>query len=297
MVKNSGDFSQRHPFLFGFALLAAVVVFMIGAMIAVRFWFLGGDSGMTGQRYGLLRVEGPIINAESVVEFITSLREDPDVPGVLIRVDSPGGVVGPSQEIYAAVKQTAAVKPVVVSMGSVAASGGYYVACPAQTIVANPGTLTGSIGVIMTLGKWKELMDKIGLSFEAVTSGEFKDAGTPYRELTAEERLYFQNLVDDLHDQFVTDVAEGRAMDPKTIRALADGRIYTGRQAKENGLVDALGGFETAKDMLREKTGKGDLPFDEGPEEEKGLLDMLIGVISHIDPGKAAGPRFEYTLR
>ncbi|TVM15542.1 signal peptide peptidase SppA [Oceanidesulfovibrio indonesiensis] len=297
MVKNSGDFSQRHPFLFGFAVLAAVVVFMIGAMAAVRFLFLGGEGGMTGKRYGLVRIEGPIIDAEPVVEFITGLRDDSDVAGVLIRVDSPGGVVGPAQEIHAAVKETAAVKPVVVSMGSVAASGGYYVACPAHKIVANPGTLTGSIGVIMTMGKWKELMDRIGLTFEAITSGEMKDAGSPYRELTPKERLYFQNLVDDLHDQFVTDVADGRSMDIRKVRELADGRIYTGRQARESGLVDEMGGFEVAKDMLRAMTGKGNLPFDEGPVKDRGLLDMLIGVVSHIDPGKATGPRFEYTVR
>ncbi|WP_235896504.1 signal peptide peptidase SppA [Oceanidesulfovibrio marinus] len=297
-MTSSGDFSQRHPFLFGFALLAAVVVFMVGATAAVRLWILNGDGGMSGERYGLVRVEGEIGDSESVVDFLDTLREDSDVPGVLIRIDSPGGVVGPAQEIYAAVKKLAAVKPVVVSMGSLAASGGYYVACPAETIVANPGTLTGSIGVIMSLGSWQDLMGKIGYTYEAITSGEMKDAGSPYRELTPKERAYFQSLVDDLFSQFVEDVAEGRHMDEAKVRELADGRVYSGRQAKKLGLVDQLGGFEDAKDVLRKKTGKGDLPFDEGPVEEESLLDRVIGsVVSHVDGARTQGPRFEYSLR
>ncbi|TVM36104.1 signal peptide peptidase SppA [Oceanidesulfovibrio marinus] len=271
---------------------------MVGATAAVRLWILNGDGGMSGERYGLVRVEGEIGDSESVVDFLDTLREDSDVPGVLIRIDSPGGVVGPAQEIYAAVKKLAAVKPVVVSMGSLAASGGYYVACPAETIVANPGTLTGSIGVIMSLGSWQDLMGKIGYTYEAITSGEMKDAGSPYRELTPKERAYFQSLVDDLFSQFVEDVAEGRHMDEAKVRELADGRVYSGRQAKKLGLVDQLGGFEDAKDVLRKKTGKGDLPFDEGPVEEESLLDRVIGsVVSHVDGARTQGPRFEYSLR
>ncbi len=293
---NRPDFSQRQPFLFGLAMLVAAVVIMMMAAAAFRHLFIT-SSTPSGARYGLVQVDGAIMDPAPVVEFLHTLRTNEDVLGVVVRVNSPGGVVGPSQEIHDAVRKTAQVKPVVVSMGAVAASGGYYVACPADEIFANPGTLTGSIGVIITLSTWKELLSDIGVSISAVTSGDLKDAGSPYKELSPKERAYFQQLVNDMNEQFVEAVAEGRDMPLADVRALATGQVYTGRMALEKGLVDQLGGLEDAKDRLRELTGGGDLQYVTGPKEDASLLEILTGAaaaLQRFQAQSAPGPRFEY---
>jgi len=165
---------------------------------------------------------------------------------VVLRIDSPGGAVAPSQEIYDEVGRVRERKPVIASLGSVAASGGYYVASAANKILADPGTITGSIGAIMTVPYYAPLADKIGISEETVKSGRYKDTGHPLRKLTPDERTLLQNMVDDVLGQFVEAVAHGRNMTPLQVRALADGRIYSGTQALAAGLVDQLGGLESA---------------------------------------------------
>lgn len=273
--KNS--FSQRHPFIFGVGILVAAVVLVMGATAALRHYLFEGDL-VTGDRLGVVRVEGVILDSRRITDWMKRLREDDEVLGVLLRINSPGGAVAPSQEIFTGVKRLAAVKPVVASMSSLGASGGYYVAAAAHKIVANPATITGSIGVKMELSNVEELMQKIGVSHESLVSGEMKDAGSPFKPLTPEEREHLKSVVMDLHEQFVTDVAEGRKMERAKVAELADGRIFTGKTALDNGLVDELGDLERSFDLLKEMCKvKGKIPVVEGPKEEKTLLRELLG--------------------
>jgi protease-4 len=206
-----------------------------------------GEVSLGGNRVALVEVQGVILSADEVVRELEEHLEDPSIRAVVVRVESPGGVVGPSQEIHDAVARVRAKgKPVVVSMGAIAASGGYYLAAPADHIVASPGTLTGSIGVLMQLAEIEGLLKKVGVNLEVIKAGRHKDVGNFARAMTPEERAILQGLLDDMYDQFVTAVAEGRRLDRATVLALADGRIYTGRRAKELGLVDSLGGLEDA---------------------------------------------------
>src|SRR5439155_231782 len=183
-----------------------------------------------------------ISDAADTVEALDRLRQHDATVGVVLRVDSPGGAVAPSQEMYDAVWRLRARKPVVASLGNVAASGGYYVASAADVVVADPGTLTGSIGAIMEVHNVASLAEKLGVSETVVKSGRFKDVGQPLRPMTEEERVLLQRMVDDVLGQFVDAVARGRGMEAGRVRALADGRLYSGAQAREVGLVDELGG-------------------------------------------------------
>lgn len=276
------SFSQRHPFLFGFSLILAAMILLFGLMAAVRLLLFDGEETknlFSDKFFGLVHVEGVIFDSQPVIEFIDELEENPKVKGVILRIESPGGGVSASQEIFRAIKKLNEKKPVVASMGSVAASGGYYVAAPAKAILANPGTITGSIGVRMELTNLMGLMDTLGVAHESIVSGKLKDAGSPYRELTQEERAYFQGVVADLFDQFVTDVAEGRKLSPEKVKEIADGRVLTGRQAQVEGLVDGLGGLDDAKNLLKKFTGvpdDTDVPLIEGPVEEEAVWEELL---------------------
>lgn len=282
---TKASFSQRHPILFGFMLLAAAMALFGGAMAAFHLLPAGE---FAGARLGVVRVEGLIVGSEDLVGWIGELERDDSVKGVLLRIDSPGGVVAPSQEVYAAVRRLAERKPVIASMGAVAASGGYYVAAAAQEIVANPSTLTGSIGVRMELLNIRALAEKVGLSQTLITSGEMKGAGTPFREMSPREREYLTAVVMDMHDQFVNDIAQARGMEREQVAALADGRAFTGRQAQGLGLVDHLGGMEEAMDLLRERCGLiGETPVLEGPVEEKSLLLRVLSA-AIIEPASEA---------
>lgn len=222
---------------------------------------LSGTPGNIGGGYGpavaIVHVEGVIVSGDSepfnagtvaasrtVIEHIESAAANKDVKAIVLMVDSPGGSAYAADEIYHALKKVN--KPIVVLMGSTAASGGYYVSMAADWIIANPNTLTGSIGVISEYPDASELMDKIGVKFTVITSGERKDIGSPYRTMTAEERAYLQKLVDEVYDGFVEIVAEGRKMTPEQVRPLADGSVYTGRQALKLSLIDQLGYREDA---------------------------------------------------
>jgi protease-4 len=214
------------------------------------------SGGLSLKHIGLVRVQGTIIDSDEYVRQLRSLRLDKSIAGVILRIDSPGGAVAPSQEIYAEVmKYRTEGKPLVVSMGSVAASGGYYIASPAQRIFADPGTLTGSIGVIFTLPLYQELSKKIGIEFRVFKAGALKDVGSPYRAMTEAEKKFIDELLLDTHEQFIADVAKGRKMNKDTLALIADGRVLSGRQALKAGLVDSLGGYEDAVDWLRERTG------------------------------------------
>lgn len=270
-------FSEQHPLLFGILLIILAVALFTGAMAFFRG--LGNkNSTLTGDKIGLCKIEGMITDAHEVVAFLQELRTDESVKGVLLRIDSPGGSVAPSQELYQAVQELAKVKPVVVSMGTVAASGGYYAAAPATLIVANPGSITGSIGVRAEYVNIQGLLDKLGLKSDLLVTGKLKGAGSPTQPLTKEQRAYLMALILDLHQQFVSDIAAARGMDEAAVAKLADGRAMTGRQALDLKLVDKLGGQELAMATLRDMVkADANIPVLEGPEKKLPLLPRLLG--------------------
>ncbi len=228
-----------------------------GLALALALVSLGGPAeGVAGgERVGVVEVRGFIADPRPAVDALRAFREDPEVKAVVLRVETPGGGVSPSQEIHDEVRRTVAEKPVVASFGALAASGGYYLSAPATRIYANPGTATGSIGVILQFQEIHLLFDRFGLRGRVVKSGPLKDAGSPLREMTEEDRAAFQSLIDDLFAQFVEAVAEGRGLERAAVLALADGRVYSGRQAKELKLVDELGGFWDAVGAAWELAG------------------------------------------
>jgi protease-4 len=206
-----------------------------------------------------------------------AFRKNDRIKAIVLRIDSPGGVVGPSQEIYEAVKKVNAVKKVVVSMGSVAASGGYYIAAPATLIFANPGTITGSIGVLMKLSNLEGLMGKIGMKSFTLKTGQFKDSGSPFRTMTRAERAVLQGVIDSTHQQFVRAVAAGRKLPVARVAALADGRILSGEQAKDLQLVDRLGTLQDAIEEAGRLGGIAGEPDVIHPPKKKGkMLDLLM---------------------
>lgn len=273
----SGHDMSKHRYLVPLLVVGGIFSAFTLLFLGIAAFF-GTPSSLThGERVGVIEIVGPIVSSQRTVQSIVDFRQNDSIKGVILRVDSPGGGVGPSQEIYTEVKRLAAIKPVVVSMGAIAASGGYYVALPAQKIMANPGTLTGSIGVIMGFTNYQELLEKIGLKSDVVKSGEHKDIGSPVRPMTGEDREILQNLIDDVHRQFVEHVAEGRALEYAQAAQLADGRIYTGRQAKDLGLIDELGNFRDAVSLvasLASIEGEPDLVYP--PEPKIGFVDYFM---------------------
>jgi len=253
-----------------FSILAVVVMLSLLGAIAERI------AGVAKPQIGLLRIEGVIESSESYLKLLKELEEKPQVRAIVLRVDSPGGVVGACQEIYEKVKSVAKKKPVVVSMGSVAASGGLYVSLPATKVVANPGTITGSIGVIIQSYNLKELADKIGIKVITVKSGKFKDILNPFKEPDPESVKILQELIDDSYSQFVGAVSESRKIPIEKVKEFADGRIFTGRQAKELGLVDELGGLDRAIEIAKRLCRCPEAEVYEA-KEDVGILDRLLG--------------------
>jgi protease-4 len=226
-------------------------------------------------RVALIRVEGAIIDSTSPIDEIREYVKDSSIKAIILRVNSPGGAVAPSQEIYEEVKKAVEKKPVVVSMGAVAASGGYYISAPATKILANPGTLTGSIGVIMEIPNLSGLMEKIGVKAEVIKSGKHKDIASAFRGIGKEEREILQGVMDDVHEQFMTAVSEGREMEMEDVRNIADGRVFSGQQALEVGLVDELGNLEDAIDTAAELGGIKGEPKVVSKREKPGILELL----------------------
>lgn len=226
----------------------------------------------------IVEIQGMITGSRVTVRQLRDFQHNPKVKGIILRINSPGGGVGPSQEIYNAVTRIREEgrKKIFASLGSVAASGGYYIASAADTIFANPGTLTGSIGVIMAFSNIQDLIEKIGIRPEVIKSGAFKDVGSPVRPISSEERKLLQNLVDDVHQQFVEDVAKGRNLPIQDVQRLADGRVYTGRQAYELKMVDHLGGLQDAIDLLATQAGIEGTPQIVQEEEKMPFLDWLL---------------------
>lgn len=233
--------------------------------------------GFGGDRIGVVKIEGTIVESEPIIDKIIKFRKSGRIKAIILRINSPGGMVVPSQEIYQEVKKTCREKKVVVSMESIAASGGYYIACTADKIVANPGTLVGSIGVILQIENIEELLSKIGLKREIVKSGEYKDIGSMTRPMTEEEEAILQGFSDNIYYQFVDAVAEGRGMKREEVLKLADGRIFTGEQAIKLGLIDGLGNLQDAISMTGEMVGIEGEPKVIYPKKKRpSIIDFIF---------------------
>lgn len=240
----------------------------------------------TEDRVALIRIEGVILDSQQTITELKRFAENPLVKAIVLRIDSPGGGVVPSQEIYDAVQRIRNKnnKAVIASMGTVAASGGYYIASATDRIVANPGSLTGSIGVIMETANVEGLLKKIGVEGIVVKSGKFKDVGSPLRKMTDEEQALLQSVMDDVHMQFIDAVAEGRALEVSTVQALADGRIFTGRQAKEAKLVDELGNLDDAIQLAADLAGIEGEPKVVEPRRRFSIRELLESRLSVLFP-------------
>jgi protease IV len=261
-------------------LAAAVLVYLAVAGLFVAS--VGGLSrgegspALFGPRVAVVELEGVILEVDDVVRELKGLRDNPTVRAVVMRINSPGGVVAPTQELHdAVVRLRQAGKPVVASLGSVAASGGYYVAVACDQIYANPGTLTGSIGVIMQLANLEQLMKKVGVDYVVVKAGQFKDLGNVARPMTPDERRVMQALLDDVHGQFIGAVAEGRKLTREEVARFADGRVFSGVQAKELRMVDALGGLEDAVLAAGKLAGIPGTPSVLQPRRRFSFMDLL----------------------
>ncbi|MBI5409686.1 MAG: signal peptide peptidase SppA [Nitrospirae bacterium] len=254
-----------------FFIIVFVVVIILSLLMTIT------NKGPLGDKVALVRVSGVIIDSTDVIEELKEHAKDGSIKAIILRVDSPGGAVAPSQEIYEEIKKIKEKKKVIVSMGTVAASGGYYISAPADKIVANAGTLTGSIGVIMEIPNVEGLMKKIGVETQVIKSGEHKDIASVFKALKPEEKQILQTVLDDVHDQFIRAVSDGRKMKFEEIRKLADGRVFTGKMAKELGLIDELGNLQDAIKLAGEMTGIKGEPQVVQKKEKFGFLELLKG--------------------
>ena len=276
-------------------------VLLAGLLLVVLVNTLFPDWELSGEdRIALVRVEGVILDAQQTVGELKRFADNPSVKAIVLRIDSPGGGVVPSQEIYDAVKRVRNKnnKMVVASMGTVAASGGYYIAAATDRIIANPGTLTGSIGVIMELANLEGLLKKIGVESLVVKSGQYKDIGSPLRKMSEGERRILQSVMDDVHRQFILAVAEGRSLDEAEVQPLADGRIFTGRQAREMKLVDELGDLDDAIRLAADLAGIEGEPKVVEPRKRfsirEWLESRLFGALPRLD--FQTGVRLKYLM-
>jgi len=273
-------------------IIGAIVVVFLGLLFTGSLFIARGLLG-TGERQfvekpgiGLVEVKGMILDSRETVRQLRHFLKKDDIKAVVLRVDSPGGVVAPSQEIYEEVKRLAAKKKIIVSMGSLAASGGYYISAPATLIYANPGTITASIGVIIKLSNIESLMDKIGIKATVIKTGKFKDSGSPVRELTAEDRAMFQSVIDSTHNQFVKAVASGRKLPEDDVRRIADGRVLSGEQALALKLVDRLGTLQDAIEEAGRLSGiKGEPEVILPPKRKLNYMDLLSGGVEESFEG------------
>ncbi len=250
--------------------------FLLVLYLAVQSGKGGGGFG-GGDRVGVVEITGPIEDSKRTLKALKAFGENDRIKAVVVRVDSPGGGVAPSQEIYEAISTLKTKKKVVASMGSLAASGGYYIACAADKIYANPGTLTGSIGVVMQVPNLSGVLKWAGVEMNTITSGKLKDSGSPFRAMSEDERKYFEDILTDVHRQFIDAVARGRQLKPEEVEPYADGRVFSGRQAKEWKLVDALGGIEQAVAEAGRLGGIEGEPQVEYPKKDRALLRDLLG--------------------
>ena len=270
--QNKPQRSFLRSFLrFSAGLLAVMVLLAVGSALLPDRW--KSPSG----EIALVRIQGMLMDSQNIVRQLSDYRHNPGVRGILLRIDSPGGAVAPAQEIYSEImKLRADHKTVYASMGTVAASGGYYIACAADYVLANPGTLTGSIAAVMVFSNIEELANKIGVKPVIIKSGKYKDVGSPLRAMNPEERKLLQNVVDDVHQQFVQAVAKGRGLPVSEVNEIADGRIMTGQQALTLKLVDEMGGLEKTIELLAKKIGVEGRPKVIEEKEKTPFFDWLL---------------------
>lgn len=266
---------RKHPVLLGLIIVGVILgVFLLSILFFSR---LGEEKAFAlGDKIAVVDIKGVITGSRNIVEQIGTYTQDDGVKAIILRINSPGGSVGPSQEIYREVLKAREKKKVIASMASVGASGGYYVACASDLIVANPGTITGSIGVVMEFSNVEELLKKIGLRSYVIKSGKHKDIGSPLREMTPNEKSILQGVIDSVHSQFVRVVAESRNIEESKVREIADGRIFSGEQAKELGLVDRLGGLQDAIEIAAEMVGIKGKPTVIYPRRKLSLYELLF---------------------
>lgn len=321
---------QRQPkkkkscsYYFGlFALVFGFAIILYGIGKVSIFSLVSSDA------VGILPIEGPILDMKDEIEKLREYAENPSVKAIVLEIDSPGGAVAASQELYDQINKVRneTGKPVIASFGNIAASGGYYVACAADEIVSNPGTLTGSIGVILSFPNWEELVRKIGIEVEVVKSGEFKDIGSPTRPLTEDERKLLLDMINDVYDQFFQVVLKARFeqiqqllidkqmlqtedSDTETtatigvkeivahLKSVADGRIFSGRQALDHGLVDVLGSLNDAVNIASDRAGISGKARVIRPKKELSIWDLMSGKLSALDTlALPDSPRLEYRL-
>jgi protease IV len=257
----------------------------MGVLFLMNLFFPDLDISME-DRVGVIRIEGVILDSQSTIGELKRFGENPSVKAIVLRIDSPGGGVVPSQEIHDAVQRVRNKnnKAVIASMGSVAASGGYYIAVATDRIMANSGTLTGSIGVIMEMANVEGLLKKIGVEGVVIKSGRFKDVGSPLRKMSDEEHELLQSVMDDVHRQFIEAVAAGRGLDVTVVQALADGRIFTGRQAKDSKLVDELGDLEAAIQLAADVAGIEGVPKVIEPRRRFSFRELIDSRLSTLFP-------------
>lgn len=251
---------KSHTLLTVLAILGCIGLFLAIVIVIVIKLFTPSTDLSFNEKIGVIPIQGAIIDSRHITSQLVRFKKDKKIKAIILRINSPGGAVGPTQEIYREIRRTIKTKKVIASIGGIAASGGYYVASAADSIVANSGAITGSIGVIMEVLRFEDLLKKIGVSIEVIKSGEFKDIGSPHRKLTEREKELLNSLIKDIQSQFVDDVAAGRGLSVDKVRQIADGRIFSGARAKELGLVDRLGNFHDAVDLAKNLTGaKGDV--------------------------------------
>lgn len=272
--------------------LGLFLLFFAAAFLLGKGWLLGGG------KVALVTIDGVILDSKEIIEQLEKHRVNPSVKVLVVRINSPGGGVAPSQEVYEELgKIREAGKPVVASMGAVAASGGYYIASASDLIVANPGSITGSIGVIMQIPNISDLLQKVGIKAVVIKSGEHKDLTSTFRKLTGDERRILQGVLDDAHDQFIDAVAKGRRMDRKKVEPLADGRIFSGRQALALGLVDELGDLQ---DAIERAAKLGGIPGKPKVIQERrrrfSLLDLFVQALGLAHSVSPARPSFGVSL-
>ncbi len=284
-------------------LVIAGVAFIFVMMMFLSIWSIASHKNLAmipgGDKVAIIEITGAIESSEDIVRQLKKYDEDGSVPAIVLRINSPGGGVAPTQEIYEKILDVRENGTYVVSsLSSVAASGGYYIACAADTIFASPGTLIGSIGVIFSFLTFEGLMDKIGVQLEVVKSGELKDVGNYSREMTQKEREMLQAALSDVYDQFVIAVAEGRNLDIEQVEDIADGSIFTGNQGIRLGLVDKLGGLEDAIALAGEMAGLGDNPRTVKEYPRRGrLLDYLLekaAILFDLNVPENTWPKLEY---
>jgi len=269
--------SLRSFFVAGLAFVGGLFLLLILIVIVGLFLaFKGAPSFPSGNRIGIVEIKGLISESDNTLKHLRQFSRDDSIKAIVVRIDSPGGAVGASQEIYRELKRISKQKPVVASMGSVAASGGLYVALGASKIVASPGTVTGSIGVMIQIPNVQKLLERVGVEATVLKSGPFKDTGSLFRPLTEEEKKVLMQTIDDIYNQFVRAIVESKGIPEEQVRSFADGRVFTGKQAHEYGLVDQLGNFEDALRLALKLAGLSGPPQLVYPKEEKPWLKWLM---------------------